>query len=139
MDDWKTWHNDVFGVIPFLDRIFAGCHDLLCLEEYEDAARVLDRVCELNFMVEKAEDSEDEPEEEAFSLSDADKEGMFSRKLSDVGVDWIRAVYQLTNGQDKRSRIQIFLRMFEHPVCQKINLRILLGEGRILVLRTRER
>lgn len=129
MDDWKIWHNDVFGAIPFLDRVFAGCHDLMCLGEYEDVVSILDRVCELEFSVEKAEDSEDEPEEETFSLSDADKEGMFSIKLCDVGADWIRAVAQTTNGQDKKSRIQKLLRMFEHPVCEKVKPRILLKEG----------
>lgn len=129
MDDWESWHNDVFGVIPFLNRVFAGCHDLLCLEEYEHVVRLLDRVCELKFSVEKAEDSEDEPEEETFSLSDADKEGMFSRKLCDVGEDWIRAVTQLTNGQEQSSQILKLLRMFEHPVCKKVKPRILLEEG----------
>ena len=129
VDDWKTWHNDVFGAIPFLDSVFAGCHDLLRLKEYEDVERVLDRVCELKFSVEKAEDSEDELEEETFSLSDADKEGMFSRKLCEVGEDWIKAVSQSTNGQDKRSQIQKLLRMFEHSVCKKVKPRILLEEG----------
>lgn len=128
MDDWKIWHNDVFGVIPFLDRVFAGCHDLLRLEAYEDAAKILDRVCELEFPVERAEESEDEPESEIFSLPDAEKEGMFSVKLSDVGEDWIRAAAQLTNGQDSKSRIQKLLKMFEHPVCRKVKPRILLGE-----------
>lgn len=129
MDDWKVWHNDVFGAIPFLDRVFAGCHDLLRLEEYEAAARVLDRVCEIKFSVEEAEDSEDEAEEETFSLSAADEEDMFSVKLCDVGADWIRAVSQLTVRQDQRSRIQRLLRMFEHPVCKKVKPRILLEEG----------
>lgn len=129
MDDWKIWHNDVFGAIPFLDRVFAGCHDLMRLEEYEDVVNILDRVCMLEFSVVKAEDSEDEPEEETFSLSDADKEDMFSIKLCDVGAEWIRAVAQLTNGQDKRSRIQKLLGMFEHPVCRKVKTRILLKEG----------
>lgn len=129
MDDWKSWHNDVFGVIPFLNRVFAGCHDLLCLGEYEDAAKILDRVCELKFPVETAEDSEDDPEHEFFSLPDADKEGMFARPLSDVGEDWIRATAQLTNGLDNRSRVQKLLEMFEHPVCKKVKPRILLEEG----------
>lgn len=129
MDDWKVWHNDVFGAISFLDGVFAGCHDLMCLEEYEDVVSILDRVCELEFSVEKAENSEDEPEEIVFLLSDADNEGMFSRKLCDVGADWIRAVAQLTSGQDKRSRIEKLLRMFEHPVCKTVKPRILLEGG----------
>lgn len=129
MDDWKIWHNDVFEVIPFLNRVFAGCHDLICLEEYGVAAKILDRVCELRFRVEKAEDSQGDPEEDIFALPDADKEGMFSRKLSEVGEDWIIAVAQLTNGQDKRSRIQKLLKMLEHPVCKKVKPRILLEAG----------
>ncbi len=129
MDDWKAWHNDVFGVIPFLDRVFSGCHDLLRLEEYEDVARILGRVCELKFPVKTGEDSEDDSENEIFSLPDADEEGMFSGKLSDVGEDWIRAAAQLSDGYDNRSRIQKLLKMFDHPVCKKVKPRILLEVG----------
>ncbi len=129
MDDWEVRHNDVFGVIPFLDRVFAGCHGLLRLGEYEDAAKILDRVCVLEFPIETAKDSEDEPEKETFSLRDADEEGMFTRKLNDVGEDWLRAAARLTNGQDNRSRAQKLLEMFEHPVCKKVKPRILLEEG----------
>lgn len=129
MDDWKIWHNDIFQVIPFLDKVFAGCHDLLCLEEYEDVSKILEKVCALKFPVEEADDSEDSPEEDVFTLSDADNEGMFSSKLSDVGADWIKAVIHLTDGQDERIRGQKLLKMFEHPVGQNVKPRILKDEG----------
>lgn len=129
MDDWKIWHNDIFHVVPFLDRVFAGCRDLLRLEEYEDVSKILGRVCELQFPVKKAEDSEDYPEKDFFTLREADEEGMFLRKLSDVGEDWIRAVTRLTEGQDDRNRGQKLLKMFEHPACLKVKPRILSEEG----------
>ena len=47
MDDWKTWYNDPDGAMPFLDRVFGGCHELLTHGEYEMAAGILDRVCRL--------------------------------------------------------------------------------------------
>lgn len=129
MDDWKSWHNDSFGTIPFINRIFAGCHDLLRLEEYQTVSDILGRVCELQFPVEEAEDSEDCPPEEFFSLSDADNEGMFLRNLSDVGADWIRVVTKLTEGQADRERAQKLVEMFDHPVCQKVKPRMLVEEG----------
>lgn len=129
MDDWKNWHNDIYHVIPFLDSVFAGCHDLLRLEEYKDVSKILGRVCELQFPVTKAEDSENAPEKDFFTLREADKEGMFLRKLSDVAEDWIRAVTRLTEGQDDRRRGQKLLKMFEHPVCLEVKPRILSEEG----------
>lgn len=129
MNDWKIWHNDIFHVIPFLDRVFAGCHDLLRLEEYEDVSKILGRVCELQFPVTKSEDSEDDPEMDIFTLLEADEEGMFQKELSDAGEDWIRAVTRLTEGQDDRRRGQKLLQMFEHPVCLKVKPRILSEEG----------
>lgn len=37
VDDWKRWHNDIFGAMPFLDDVLVKCHDLLILGEYEVA------------------------------------------------------------------------------------------------------
>ncbi len=129
MDDWKTWHNDPCDAILFINQIFAGCHDLLLLEEYQLVSDIMDRICELSFSVEEAEDSEDSPECDFFSLSEADKENMFSRKLSDVGEDWIRAVNKLIEGQGNRERAEKLIEMLEHPVCQEVKPRILVEEG----------
>lgn len=128
MDDWKIWHNDVFRAIPFLDRVFEGCHDLLRLEEYQAVSDILSMICELRFSVREAKDSEDSPEDELFSLLDANKESMFVRGLSDVGADWIRAVVQLTKGQDDRVRAQKLIEMFDNTICQNVKPRILVGE-----------
>lgn len=66
MDDCKIWHNDIIQVVPFLDRVFAGCHYLLRLEEYGDVSKTLCKVCDLQFLVKKAEDSEYYPEKDFF-------------------------------------------------------------------------
>lgn len=129
MDDWKRWHNDRFGAIPFIDKVFDGCHDLMRLEEYQTVSDIMDRVCELQFPVKTAEDSEEDSDEDFFSLADADKENMFSRRLEEAGADWIRAVAQLTGEQDNRERAGKLLELLEHPVCQKVKPRILLEEG----------
>ena len=72
MGSWKLWHVDVCAAMPFLDRVFAGCHDLLRLEEYELAADILGRVCALQFAVIKAQDCEEEPERAFFTLTEAE-------------------------------------------------------------------
>ena len=121
MDDWKVWHNDPSGVMPFLDRIFKGCHDLLILNEYKTVADILDRVCGLGFKVVEAEDS-------PFTVADADKEGMLSVKIRDVGIDWVTAVVRMTDQWESLELANLLVRIFEHPVCRKINPEILIDE-----------
>lgn len=64
-------------------------------------------------------------------MQEADEEGMFLRKLCDVGEDWSRAVTRLTEGQDEddRRRGQKLLKMFEYPAYLEVRLRILRKEG----------
>lgn len=101
---------------------------MLRLEEYQAISNIMDRICDIQFLVETAEDSEDSPEEDVFSLTDADKEDMFSRSLSEVGADWIRAIVRLTEAQDNRTRAQKLIEMFELPICQTVKPRILAEE-----------
>lgn len=51
MDDWEVYHNDPHHAFSFLDRVFDGCHDLMRLEEYELAGKIVDKVCCLEFQV----------------------------------------------------------------------------------------
>lgn len=129
MGDWKIWYNDPFTAIPFLNRIFSGCHDLLCLEEYQMVFDVLGKLFKLEFSLEEAEASDDCPEEEYLSLTDVDKEDMFAQSLSNTGRDWIIAYVNLTKELDNKKRAHILIEMLEHPICRKLKPRILLENG----------
>ena len=129
MDDWKVWHNDPSGAMPFLNRTFKGCHDLLILNEYQTAADILDRVCGLAFKVVEAEDSEDFEEDSPFTVVDADEESMLSVNIRDVGIDWVTSVVRLTDKWESLELANILVRIFKHPVCRKINPSILIEEA----------
>jgi len=129
MDDWEVWHNDPSGAMLFLNRTFNGCHDLLILNEYMTVADILDRVCGLEFKVVEAEDSEDFEDDSPFTVVDADKERMLSVDIRDVGIDWVISVVRMTNKWESLELANILVRIFEHPVCRKINPSILIGEA----------
>lgn len=128
MDDWKTWHNDPCNIAGFLNRIFCGCHDSFLLDEYQVIADVMNRICNLTYMVHMAEESEDQPDEEFFTLSGADKEGMFLIGLSDAGEYWIRATARLLKQQDEKEAAYKLIQLFEHPIGSKVKPRILTEE-----------
>ena len=101
MDDWKSWHNDPLNAFDFLEKVFHGCHDLLKLEEYGLAARVLEKVCRLKFPVKEAEESEDCEEDPTFTILNAVNEDMLSMSAREIGYDW--CVSLLVQHRDDKS------------------------------------
>lgn len=92
-DGWKVRHNDPFHAMDFLDRVFKGCHDLMMLGEFRTAAAVFEQVCRLRFAVVKAPDSDRFMDDDSlFTLKDAEREGILSKDISDIGMDWVDAV-----------------------------------------------
>ena|GEM_PF-405583 len=128
MDDWKIWHNDPMEAMPFLNRSFRGCHDLLSLGEYKMVTDILNRVCHLEFAVVEAEESEDFEDDSPFTIVDAYEEGILSVDIRQIATDWIRAVVRLTDKWDGRELAKILIGIFEQSICKKINPTILLGE-----------
>jgi len=111
MDDWEVWHNDPLGTVPFLNRIFKGCHDLLILNEYKTVADILDRVCGLEFKVVEAEESEDFEDDSPFTVVDADEERMLSVDIRDIGIDWVISVVRMA---DKWESLELMRIRIEH-------------------------
>ena len=138
MDDWKRWHNDPCGAMPFLDSVLMGCHDLLILGEYEIAADMLDKVCRLEFEVVEAPDSDEYAEKETgpFALAGAAKERMLSRQLTEIGMDWMRAVIGRAGERGDSLPAREVIDLLENPVCKNIHPHMLvedeLTEGRVL-------
>lgn len=125
MDEWQVWFNDPSGVMPFLNKVLRGCHDLLILNENKAVADILDRVCRLEFRVEEAEESEDMDYEGSFTIEDAIREGKMPMDIRDVGTDWVTSVVRLTDRWDGKELAKILVRLFEQPVCGKINPSVL--------------
>lgn len=120
LDDWKVWHNDPQKTFPFLNRIFAGCHDLIILGEYKTVADILDMVCRLEFQVELSDDSEDCAEDELFTLPVAEKEHLLSVRTSEIGIDWISALLYV-NDFDDFDFAEKLIGIFELELCKKLN------------------
>lgn len=137
IDDWKSWHNDPLGAMHFLDSVLMGCHDLLILGEYGTAADILDKVCRLEFKVVEALDSDEYAEKETgpFTLTGAAKERMLSRQLTEIGMDWVRAVIGRAGEAGDSLPAREVVDLLEDPVCKNIHPHMLvedeLTEGRV--------
>lgn len=81
MDDWEVRHNDPQDAFSFLNRTFLGCHDLICLGEYDLVAAIFNKICRQGFQVVEAEDSEDFTDDSPFTIADAGGEGLLTRSL----------------------------------------------------------
>lgn len=129
VDDWGVWYNDPFDIGSMMDNIMSGCRKLLCLEEYQKVFDILDKVFQLKFFIEEAENSEDIPEEEYLSLLNADKEGIFSESLSDAGMAWIKSYLNITDHQEDKKRAKKIIEMLEHPVFEDFDSKMLIEFG----------
>lgn len=128
MDDWEVWYKDPAGVMPFLNRVFRGCHDLLLLNENKIVADILDRVCRLEFRMEESDESESFDYEATFTMEDVINEGNLAMKSRDVGTDWVTSVVRLTPQWDGRELAGVLLRILEQPVCREVMPSILAKE-----------
>lgn len=120
MDDWKAWHNDLYDAFPFLDRAFRGCHDLVQLEKYELAGRILDQICRLEFRVLKAERVEEFRDGSSYIITDAVKEQMLSMNAREIGHDWIMCILQRTVVHEKIPFAQQLLEIFQSELCKDV-------------------
>ena len=50
-DDWEHDFHDPSGAMIFLSSVFHGCHDLVILEEYEQALEILDELMGMQFTI----------------------------------------------------------------------------------------
>lgn len=90
-DDWEHDFHDPSGAMIFLSSVFHGCHDLVILEEYEQAFEILDELMGLQFTIENHPDTDDACEDEFLDLAQAVREGMLSIDREDVLRDYIEA------------------------------------------------
>lgn len=120
MDDWKAWHNDLYDAFPFLDRAFRGCHDLVQLEKYELAGRILDQICRLEFRVLKAERVEEFRDGSSYIITDAVKEQMLSMNAREIGHDWIMCILRRTVVHEKIPFAQQLLEIFQSELCKDV-------------------
>ena len=84
MDDWEVWHNDPSGAMPFLNRTFKGCHDLLILNEYTTAADILGRICALVRIFKHPVCRKINP---SILIEEAIPEGLFSHMLNILNTE----------------------------------------------------
>lgn len=130
MDDWKVWHNDPFKAIPFVNKVLAGCHDLLLLEDYQTAVNLFECIVHLSFKCTESPDSEDsmEDEGERFTLSDAASERILSFDLRSIGKDWITALIRLHSSWDSSELAEKLIEVFKDPVGQQLTPSLFLHE-----------
>ena len=77
-DDWEHDFYDPENAMSFISSVIRGCHDLIVLEEYEDAFQILDDIIGLKFAIIDHPDTDDSCEEEYMDLDMAIHEGILS-------------------------------------------------------------
>lgn len=122
VDDWEVHHNDPQNAFSFLDRIFRGCHDLMRLGEYKLAGNILDKVCQLEFQVVEAEDSEDFEDDSPFTIADAVKENLLTMNTREIGYDWIEALLLGEEDNENLEFAKKLVGILELELCKGVNL-----------------
>ena len=90
-DDWKHDFYDPNHAMGFISSVIKGCHDLIVLEEYEDAFRILDDIIGLEFAIIDHPDTDDTCEDEYMDLDMAVHEGILSLDRDDLLRDYIES------------------------------------------------
>ncbi|MCD8021702.1 MAG: hypothetical protein LUF30_01495 [Lachnospiraceae bacterium] len=119
-DDWEVEYIDSSGIMSYLDKIFSGCHDLIKIGSYRHAARVLEKICRLEFAVEEYEDSEDfDPDANPFSLADVYRHHMLHTDRTQVAGDLIYSYYMSHKDQKKEDVAEEVANLLLLPVCRE--------------------
>ncbi len=90
-DDWEHDFYDPKNAMSFVSSVIRGCHDLIVLEEYEDAFRILDDIIGLQFAIIDHPDTDDTCEDEYMDLDMAVHEGILSIDRDDLLRDYIES------------------------------------------------
>lgn len=90
-DDWEYDFYDSKHAMRFISSVVAGCHDLIILEEYEDAFKILDDIIRLEFVIVDHPDTDDSCEDEYMDLNRAIHEGILSLNRDDLLKDYIKS------------------------------------------------
>ena len=90
-DDWEHVIYDPKHAMSFISSVIRGCHDLIVLEEYEEAFRILDDIIGLKFAIIDHPDTDDTCEDEYMDLDMAVHEGMLSLNRDELLKDYIKS------------------------------------------------
>lgn len=90
-DDWEHDFYDPDHAMSFISSVIKGCHDLIVLEEYENAFAILDDIIGLEFTIEDHPDTDDTCEDEFMNLDMAAHEGLLSLNRDDLLKDYIES------------------------------------------------
>ena len=77
-DDWEQIYHDPYRAFDFIETVFRGCHDLVILEEYEEAYKILEQVLYLKLQIVDHAETDDCCADTLFDLKDADREELLS-------------------------------------------------------------
>ena len=90
-DDWEHDFYDPKHAMSFISSVIRGCHDLIILEEHEDAFRILDDIIGLRFAIIDHPDTDDTCEDEYMDLNMAVHEGILSIDRNELLRDYIES------------------------------------------------
>lgn len=90
-DDWEHDFYDPKHAMSFVSSVIKGCHDLIVLEEYEDAFRILDDIIRLKFDIIDHPDTDDTCEDEYMDLDMAVYERILSIDRDELLRDYVES------------------------------------------------
>ncbi len=121
-DDWKQIYHDPSGAFSFIGTVFKGCHDLVILEEYEEAYRIFEQVLQLKFDIVEHAETDDVCEDTTFYLKDAVREGLLSVDVKQLLHDYLILCQMCLKDKDNLARkiIDVFeMKLFEKYMLSK--------------------
>lgn len=103
-DDWEQTYHDPFGAFDFIETVFRACHDLVILEEYEEAQKILEQVLYLEFHIVDHAETDDSCADTFFDLKDADRERLLSVDNRQLLQDYILSCQMCLNNKNELAR-----------------------------------
>ncbi len=118
-DDWYYRFYDPNAAMPFVSSVVSGCHDLILLEEYDAALKILDSIIGLEFVIEDHPDSEDTCGDEFIDLDRAIREGILNIDRDKLLCDYIEAcINSLKESVNAADKITAALEMELFRECE---------------------
>ncbi len=119
-DGWKHCYSDPCNAMPFISSVINGCHDLIILEEYEEALEVLDKIIDLKFVVKDHPNTDKSRYEDFIDLNRAACEQLLFLDRGEMLSDYIKACMQtVKNNAEVAEKVAFVLSLplfAEYPI-----------------------
>lgn len=102
--DWALEYHDIFGIIPFLEKAFKTCYQLLLQKEYNSTYQLLDTICRLEFHTDYEEYSLF-TYDDGMTLEELAEKELLSINFKKLSLCLLYACYQTNTGSERIEKL----------------------------------